>query len=47
MADGREEREELRKRRELEERENGKNRLDEDDGKREHQDESRPERGGS
>ncbi len=47
MADGREEREEQRKRRELEERENSKSRPDDDYANRDSHDESKPERGGS
>ncbi len=47
MADGCEEREEQRKRRELEEREKGKDRQDGDYANRDRYDESKPERGGS
>jgi len=47
MADGREEREEERKRRELEERDKSKDRLDGDYANRDRNDESKPERGGS
>jgi hypothetical protein len=47
MADGTEEREEQRKLRELEERENSKDRLGEDYANRDRCDESQPERGGS
>jgi hypothetical protein len=47
MADGREEREEQRKRRGLEERDKSKDRLDGDYPNRDRYDESKPERGGS
>jgi hypothetical protein len=47
MADGHEEREEQRKRREMEERESSKDRLNEDYANRGRRDESQPERGGS